>query len=37
MSNSEMLEKSVIVQISQDKLTAYIQFNVADEKFELYC
>ncbi|BBH20847.1 hypothetical protein Back11_21920 [Paenibacillus baekrokdamisoli] len=33
MSISETLEKIVIVQISQDKLTAFIQFNVADDSF----
>ncbi|GGD68166.1 DUF342 domain-containing protein [Paenibacillus nasutitermitis] len=33
MSISETLEAHIVVQLSQDKLTALLQFNVADEKF----
>ncbi len=33
MSISEMLQNCIHIQISQDKMTAYIQFKVADEKF----
>ena len=33
MSISEMLQNCIHIQVSQDKMTAYIQFKVADEKF----
>ncbi|WP_308639270.1 DUF342 domain-containing protein [Paenibacillus silvisoli] len=33
MSTSETLQSHLVVQLAQDKLTATLQFNVADEKF----
>ncbi|MCQ6557892.1 DUF342 domain-containing protein [Paenibacillus mendelii] len=33
MTISSTLESCIVIQTSQDKLTAYLQFNVADEQF----